>query len=137
MFSDSLGALGLAFCVSLPFSFFVMLTRTQVLPLRSRDSDKNMILKQMRLIHKVPFSAQETESFRHLIFDSLTHGLKYLLDSLPGMTPGCRRATQTSTPDGVYTGVAGECGEQARRKARATWMRVFKGKASGCVWSLL
>ncbi|KAJ7922525.1 G-protein alpha subunit-domain-containing protein [Mycena leptocephala] len=53
--------------------------------LGSGDSGKSTILKQMRLIHKVPFSAQETESFRQLVFDNLTRGLKYLLDALPDM----------------------------------------------------
>jgi hypothetical protein len=28
---------------------------------------------------------QETESFRQLVFDNLTRGLKYLLDALPDM----------------------------------------------------
>ncbi|KAJ7024129.1 hypothetical protein C8F04DRAFT_1401330 [Mycena alexandri] len=56
-----------------------------VLLLGSGDSGKSTILKQMRLIHKVPFSAQETESFRQLVFDNLTRGLKYLLDALPDM----------------------------------------------------
>ncbi|KAF8131748.1 guanine nucleotide-binding protein alpha-2 subunit [Mycena galopus ATCC 62051] len=56
-----------------------------VLLLGSGDSGKSTILKQMRLIHKVPFSPQETESFRQLVFENLTRGLKYLLDALPDM----------------------------------------------------
>ena len=39
----------------------------------------------MRLIHRVPFSSQEVESFRQLIFNNLTHGLKYALDSMEDM----------------------------------------------------
>ena len=39
----------------------------------------------MRLIHKIPFSAQEVESFRQLIFNNLTHGLKYVLESMEDM----------------------------------------------------
>ena len=39
----------------------------------------------MRLIHRVPFSSQEVESFRQLIFNNLTHGLKYVLDSMEDM----------------------------------------------------
>jgi guanine nucleotide-binding protein subunit alpha len=39
----------------------------------------------MRLIHRVPFSLQEVESFRQLIFNNLTHGLKYVLDSMEDM----------------------------------------------------
>ncbi|CAK5279648.1 unnamed protein product [Mycena citricolor] len=56
-----------------------------VLLLGSGDSGKSTILKQMRLIHKVPFSPQEKEHFRQLVFDNLTRGLKYLLDALPDM----------------------------------------------------
>lgn len=39
----------------------------------------------MRLIHRVPFSAQEIESYRQLVFNNLTHGLKYLLDAMEDM----------------------------------------------------
>ncbi|KAJ7452662.1 heterotrimeric G protein alpha subunit 4 [Mycena latifolia] len=59
--------------------------QVKVLLLGSGDSGKSTILKQMRLIHRVPFSPQETESFRQLVFDNLTRGLKYLLDALPDM----------------------------------------------------
>ncbi|KAJ7020187.1 heterotrimeric G protein alpha subunit 4 [Mycena alexandri] len=62
-----------------------MQAQVKVLLLGSGDSGKSTILKQMRLIHRVPFSAQETESFRQLVFDNLTRGLKYLLDALPDM----------------------------------------------------
>ncbi|KAJ7452659.1 G-protein alpha subunit-domain-containing protein [Mycena latifolia] len=59
--------------------------QVKVLLLGSGDSGKSTILKQMRLIHRVPFSPQETESFRQLVFDNLTRGLKYPLDALPDM----------------------------------------------------
>ncbi|KAJ7789440.1 heterotrimeric G-protein alpha subunit, GPA2-like protein [Mycena olivaceomarginata] len=62
-----------------------MAVQVKVLLLGSGDSGKSTILKQMRLIHRVPFSSQETESFRQLVFDNLTRGLKYLLDALPDM----------------------------------------------------
>lgn len=39
----------------------------------------------MRLIHRVPFSSQEVESFRQQIFNNLTHGLKYVLESMEDM----------------------------------------------------
>lgn len=39
----------------------------------------------MRLIHKVPFSTQEVESYRQLVFNNLTHGLKYVLDAMEDM----------------------------------------------------
>lgn len=57
----------------------------QVLLLGSGDSGKSTILKQMRLIHKVPFSTQEVESYRQLVFNNLTHGLKYVLDAMEDM----------------------------------------------------
>ena len=39
----------------------------------------------MRLIHRIPFSPQEVESYRQLVFNNLTHGLKYLLDAMEDM----------------------------------------------------
>ena len=39
----------------------------------------------MRLIHRIPFSKQEVESYRQLVFNNLTHGLKYLLDAMEDM----------------------------------------------------
>lgn len=39
----------------------------------------------MRLIHKLPFSSQEIESYRQLIFENLTRGLKYLIDAMEDM----------------------------------------------------
>ncbi|KAJ3839766.1 heterotrimeric G protein alpha subunit 4 [Lentinula raphanica] len=57
----------------------------EVLLLGSGDSGKSTILKQMRLIHKVPFSSQEIESFRQLIFENLTRGMKYVLDAMEEM----------------------------------------------------
>ena len=59
--------------------------QVKVLLLGSGDSGKSTILKQMRLIHRVPFSAQEIESYRQLVFNNLTHGLKYLLDAMEDM----------------------------------------------------
>ncbi|KAI0344010.1 heterotrimeric G protein alpha subunit 4 [Trametopsis cervina] len=59
--------------------------QVKVLLLGSGDSGKSTILKQMRLIHKVPFSPQEVESYRQLVFNNLTHGLKYVLDAMVDM----------------------------------------------------
>lgn len=39
----------------------------------------------MRLIHRVPFSPSEIESYRQLVFNNLTHGMKYLIDSMEDM----------------------------------------------------
>lgn len=39
----------------------------------------------MRLIHRVPFSQQEIENYRQLVFNNLTHGMKYILDAMDDM----------------------------------------------------
>lgn len=39
----------------------------------------------MRLIHKVSFSPEEVESYRQLVFNNLTHGLKSVLDAMEDM----------------------------------------------------
>ncbi|KAK0190213.1 heterotrimeric G protein alpha subunit 4 [Armillaria mellea] len=62
-----------------------MATQVKVLLLGSGDSGKSTVLKQMRLIHKVPFSPQEIESYRQLTFDNLTGGLKCILDAMEDM----------------------------------------------------
>ncbi|OBZ79496.1 Guanine nucleotide-binding protein alpha-2 subunit [Grifola frondosa] len=59
--------------------------QVKVLLLGSGDSGKSTILKQMRLIHRVPFSSQEVESYRQLVFNNLTHGLKYVIDAMEDM----------------------------------------------------
>ncbi|TFL06491.1 heterotrimeric G-protein alpha subunit, GPA2-like protein [Pterulicium gracile] len=62
-----------------------MASQVKVLLLGSGDSGKSTILKQMRLIHRVPFSVQEIESYRQLVFNNLTHSIKYLLDAMEDM----------------------------------------------------
>ncbi|KAI0757461.1 heterotrimeric G protein alpha subunit 4 [Daedaleopsis nitida] len=59
--------------------------QVKVLLLGSGDSGKSTILKQMRLIHRVPFSTQEIESYRQLVFNNLTHGVKYVIDAMEDM----------------------------------------------------
>ncbi len=39
----------------------------------------------MRLIHRVPFSSQEIESYRQLVFNNLTHGLSNVIDAMEDM----------------------------------------------------
>ena len=39
----------------------------------------------MRLIHKVPFSPQEIENYRQLVFNNLTFGLRYVLEAMEDM----------------------------------------------------
>ncbi|KAI0761646.1 heterotrimeric G protein alpha subunit 4 [Trametes elegans] len=62
-----------------------MQKQVKVLLLGSGDSGKSTILKQMRLIHRVPFSSQEIESYRQLVFNNLTHGLSNVIDAMEDM----------------------------------------------------
>jgi len=62
-----------------------MASQVKVLLLGSGDSGKSTILKQMRLIHKVPFSSQEIENYRQLVFNNLTFGLRYVLEAMEDM----------------------------------------------------
>lgn len=62
-----------------------MSSQVKVLLLGSGDSGKSTILKQMRLIHKVPFSTEEVEGFRQLVFNNLTEGLKYVFEAMEDM----------------------------------------------------
>ncbi|KAG8905560.1 hypothetical protein FRB99_008665 [Tulasnella sp. 403] len=59
-----------------------MAKQAKVLLLGSGDSGKSTILKQMRLIHKVPFTPQETEGYRQLVFTNVILGIKYVLDAV-------------------------------------------------------
>ncbi|KAK0452847.1 heterotrimeric G-protein alpha subunit, GPA2-like protein [Desarmillaria tabescens] len=59
--------------------------QVKVLLLGSGDSGKSTVLKQMRLIHKIPFSPQEIEWYRQLTFDNITGGLKCILDAMEDM----------------------------------------------------
>jgi len=59
--------------------------QVKVLLLGSGDSGKSTILKQMRLIHRVPFTPAEIETYRQLTFDNLTRGLKYVLEAMEDM----------------------------------------------------
>jgi guanine nucleotide-binding protein subunit alpha, other len=43
-------------------------------------------MQQMRLIHRVPFQASEIENYRQLIFNNLTHGLRYVIENMDDMT---------------------------------------------------
>ncbi|KAI6096931.1 guanine nucleotide-binding protein alpha-2 subunit [Pisolithus croceorrhizus] len=60
-------------------------SQVKVLLLGSGDSGKSTILKQMRLIHRVPFSPEEIESYRQLVFNNLITGMLYLFDAMEHM----------------------------------------------------
>ncbi|EGN94194.1 hypothetical protein SERLA73DRAFT_188809 [Serpula lacrymans var. lacrymans S7.3] len=62
-----------------------MSSQVKVLLLGSGDSGKSTILKQMRLIHRVPFSPGEIESYRQLVFNNLTTGMNYLFEAMEDM----------------------------------------------------
>jgi len=59
--------------------------QVKILLLGSGDSGKSTILKQLRLIHKGPFSAQEVESYRQLIFGNMVHGMRRLIEAMDEM----------------------------------------------------
>ncbi|KAF8638677.1 hypothetical protein AX17_002022 [Amanita inopinata Kibby_2008] len=59
--------------------------QVKVLLLGSGDSGKSTVLKQMRVIHKVPFSPQEIEMYRQIAFDNITRGLRYVLEAMDEM----------------------------------------------------
>lgn len=84
-----------------------MASQVKVLLLGSGDSGKSTILKQMRLIHRVPFSAQETETFRQLVFDNITRGLNYLLDAVHDMNLDMPTAYTAVYPEDDPEGRAG------------------------------
>ncbi|KAG8220199.1 guanine nucleotide binding protein, alpha subunit [Butyriboletus roseoflavus] len=60
-------------------------TQVKVLLLGSGDSGKSTVLKQMRLIHRVPFSAEEVENYRQLVFNNLITGMSYVLEAMEDM----------------------------------------------------
>ncbi|KAF9491611.1 guanine nucleotide-binding protein alpha-2 subunit [Pleurotus eryngii] len=60
-------------------------SQTKVLLLGSGDSGKSTVLKQMRLIHSVPFTPQEIETYRQLIFMNLTNGMGAVLEAMIDM----------------------------------------------------
>jgi len=62
-----------------------MSSQVKVLLLGSGDSGKSTILKQMRLIHRVPFSPEEIENYRQLVFNNLTTGMTYVLEAMEDM----------------------------------------------------
>lgn len=41
--------------------------------------------QQMRLIHRVPFSSEEIENYRQLVFNNLTTGMAYVLEAMEDM----------------------------------------------------
>ncbi|KAH8826020.1 guanine nucleotide binding protein, alpha subunit [Flagelloscypha sp. PMI_526] len=57
----------------------------KVLLLGSGDSGKSTILKQMRIIHQLPWSEREIESYRKLVFENLVRGMKSVLDAMQDM----------------------------------------------------
>jgi len=62
-----------------------MAHQVKVLLLGSGDSGKSTILKQMRLIHRIPFDAREIEGYRQLVFNNITQGMQALLESMEDM----------------------------------------------------
>ncbi|KAH8795923.1 guanine nucleotide binding protein, alpha subunit [Flagelloscypha sp. PMI_526] len=59
--------------------------QVKVLLLGSGDSGKSSFLQQMRIIHNIPWTSQETETYRHLVFENLVSGMKSVLDVMEGL----------------------------------------------------
>ncbi|KAL0950557.1 hypothetical protein HGRIS_007361 [Hohenbuehelia grisea] len=59
--------------------------QAKVLLLGSGDSGKSTVLKQMRIIHEVPFQPHELEHYRQIIFNNLLHGMGLILDAMVDM----------------------------------------------------
>ncbi|KAF9789642.1 heterotrimeric G protein alpha subunit 4 [Thelephora terrestris] len=62
-----------------------MASQVKVLLLGSGDAGGSTFLKQMRLIHHVPFSSQEIEDYRQLVFNNLTFGLRCVFEAMEHM----------------------------------------------------
>lgn len=54
----------------------------QVLLLGSGDSGKSTVIKQMRILTKVPWTRGELESYRQIVFSNLIDGMKGIFQSL-------------------------------------------------------
>ncbi|PWN95682.1 putative Gpa2-guanine nucleotide-binding protein alpha-2 subunit [Tilletiopsis washingtonensis] len=59
-----------------------MVKEVKLLLLGAGESGKSTILKSMRLIHHIPFTAAEREHYRRLVFVNLVQGMKLLLDAI-------------------------------------------------------
>jgi len=56
--------------------------QVKVLLLGSGDSGKSTIVKQMRLLHNVPFTKEEVESYRQLVFHNIIEGWRALASAM-------------------------------------------------------
>ncbi|KAF7296231.1 Heterotrimeric G-protein alpha subunit 4 [Mycena chlorophos] len=92
----------------------------KVLLLGAGDSGKSTVQKQMRFIHNAPFTADEKEHFRKIVFDNLTRGLQTVIESLDDLKlvldphAGYANVYPEGDPEGragyVRDWAPGECG---------------------------
>ncbi|CAO1630619.1 unnamed protein product [Sympodiomycopsis kandeliae] len=54
----------------------------KLLLLGAGESGKSTVLKSMRIIHDIPFTPQEKENFRRLVFQNVVQGMKVLLEAM-------------------------------------------------------
>jgi len=54
----------------------------RILLLGAGDSGKSTVIKQMRVIHKKPWSKSELESYRQITFGNIVDGLREILDAM-------------------------------------------------------
>ncbi|CCA73251.1 related to guanine nucleotide-binding protein alpha-2 subunit [Serendipita indica DSM 11827] len=81
--------------------------QTKVLLLGTGDSGKSTILKQIRVINSVPFTPQEVETFRQIIFSNLVQSMGLILEIMDdeafniGCSDNLRQLFETvrGTPD--------------------------------------
>lgn len=59
-----------------------MIKEVKLLLLGAGESGKSTILKSMRLIHHIPFTPEEREHYRRLVFANLVQGMKCILDAI-------------------------------------------------------
>nr|QUF61610.1 guanine nucleotide-binding protein subunit alpha-1 [Ustilago esculenta] len=64
----------------------VLSREVKLLLLGAGESGKSTILKSMRIIHHIPFTAEESENFRRLVFLNLVQGMKTILDVMEDWT---------------------------------------------------
>ncbi|KAL7409655.1 guanine nucleotide binding protein, alpha subunit [Mrakia frigida] len=59
-----------------------MQMQVKLLLLGAGESGKSTVLKQMRLIHNVPFTPSENEHYRQLVFSNLVSGMRTIIDTM-------------------------------------------------------
>lgn len=80
----------------------------------------------MRLIHKVPFNQQEVETYRQLVFNNITHGLRAVLEAMGDLELKVADENQVRLVDLCYLinvgrSTSGICGNGFGRSRHTRW----------------